>query len=403
MFRTTARTLPTVSLLLLAAGAVAGPLTPPAGPLAPTMKTLDQVEARIPLGEATTPGDADSVLRISQPGSYYLTGNVTVPAGKAGIEIGSVRGITIDLNGYAINGQPGSLAGIRAVDAAAVSRQVRIHNGRIELTGGPAIDGAFAPGLVVENVRVTACGGGVVASSRSVVRGSQFADMTGKIGLALGPSAQVSDCMFSSVGAAVVAGERAHVRDCVIDSAFDGAVSTGEASLVERLQVGGGYGVTITSASIVRDCVFNGVNRAVKATAQSNHISGCVIREGSLTGIEAVTTTTITGNTISSQDGHGIIVSSASIVTHNNVGYCNANGTWSGIRLTGTSNRVEDNVVTANDVGIEAADTDNFIVRNTARFNATAFSVIAGNEFAPVITSPGATFTNATPWSNFSY
>jgi len=69
------------------AAASAGPLNPPAGPITSTHKTLTEVEPRIPISSTTTPGDATSLYRISQPGSYYLTGNITGQAGKHGIYI----------------------------------------------------------------------------------------------------------------------------------------------------------------------------------------------------------------------------------------------------------------------------------------------------------------------------
>jgi len=51
------------------------------------MKALDQVEPRILISSTTTPGDADSVFKITQPGSYYLGQNVVGVAGKSGIEL----------------------------------------------------------------------------------------------------------------------------------------------------------------------------------------------------------------------------------------------------------------------------------------------------------------------------
>ncbi|HZJ13677.1 MAG TPA: hypothetical protein VFD27_01440, partial [Chthoniobacteraceae bacterium] len=72
-----------------------GPLTPPGAP-APTMKTLDQIEPRTAINSTNTPGDDDSLFKITQPGSYYLPGNITGVATKHGIEI-TASDVTLDL------------------------------------------------------------------------------------------------------------------------------------------------------------------------------------------------------------------------------------------------------------------------------------------------------------------
>ena len=87
-----------------------GSLTAPAAP-APTMKTLNQVEPRLELNGANTPGDADSIYKITQPGSYYLSGNLIGASGKHGIEI-AARDVSLDLNGFALTGVAGSLNGV---------------------------------------------------------------------------------------------------------------------------------------------------------------------------------------------------------------------------------------------------------------------------------------------------
>ena len=84
-------------LLVLSLFAVAGNLEPTAPP-GPTMKTLDQVEPRIPISQADIP------KTINTPGSYYLTGDVN-SAGTAITII--VDDVTIDLAGFALVG-PGS-------------------------------------------------------------------------------------------------------------------------------------------------------------------------------------------------------------------------------------------------------------------------------------------------------
>src|SRR5262245_39743009 len=60
----------------LGAAALAGPLDPPAGPVTGTYKTLQQVEPRIDV--ATLPGSETCAHIIWQPGSYYLSGNLSV-------------------------------------------------------------------------------------------------------------------------------------------------------------------------------------------------------------------------------------------------------------------------------------------------------------------------------------
>lgn len=100
--------------------APAGDLNPPAGPVAPTMKTLVEVEPRTAVNSANTPGDADSVYKITTPGSYYLTDSITGVSGKHGIKI-ETDDVTLDLMGFALIGVPGSLDGVMAPPTGAGS------------------------------------------------------------------------------------------------------------------------------------------------------------------------------------------------------------------------------------------------------------------------------------------
>ena len=106
-------TLPIGAAILLVGAwiANAGDLNPPSGAVAPTMKTLVEIEPRTAVNATNTPGDADSLFKITLPGSYYLTGPIDVPIGKHGIVVMADRA-TIDLNGFSIQGIPGSLNGI---------------------------------------------------------------------------------------------------------------------------------------------------------------------------------------------------------------------------------------------------------------------------------------------------
>jgi hypothetical protein len=150
---------------------VAGPLNPPAGSVSSTFKTLGEVEPRIAVNATNTPGDNDgtpSLLKISQPGSYYLTGNITGVAGKHGIEIAS-GGVTLDLNGFTVQ----SVAGSGTLDgiSSQTSESVRIMNGSVKGWGGTGINLFASTNAVVTDVRVLDNGAyGIRGSNRTIIR-----------------------------------------------------------------------------------------------------------------------------------------------------------------------------------------------------------------------------------------
>ena len=65
----TAMSLAALALIFTATFSLAGPLDPPAGPVTSTYKTLNEVEPRTPINVVNTPGDADSLFKITAPGS----------------------------------------------------------------------------------------------------------------------------------------------------------------------------------------------------------------------------------------------------------------------------------------------------------------------------------------------
>lgn len=92
------------ALVLCSLTGYAGKLKPSGSP-ALTMKTLDEVEPRIPI--QSLPGSASAKYVINRPGSYCFRGDVVVLAmNEHGIAV-EVNDVTINLKGYCFIG-PGS-------------------------------------------------------------------------------------------------------------------------------------------------------------------------------------------------------------------------------------------------------------------------------------------------------
>ena len=114
------------------------------------MKTLDQIEPRKEVNATNTPGDGSSVFRITAPGSYYLSANVTGVAGKSGVVI-AADDVSLDLNGFEVKGVAGSVSGILF---SGTRENCLIRNGAIREWDVKGIDGGFGFFAVYENLRV---------------------------------------------------------------------------------------------------------------------------------------------------------------------------------------------------------------------------------------------------------
>lgn len=124
------RTLVMVCLLAVGLYAIAGDLDPP-GPPNSTMKTLDEVEPRIPIPGSSI---AAATYTISSPGSYYLTGDRY--CSEHGIEV-MADNVTIDLMGYSL---VGSDTGATNSGVYIYMRSnVEVRNGTIRNFGNSAV------------------------------------------------------------------------------------------------------------------------------------------------------------------------------------------------------------------------------------------------------------------------
>ena len=176
------RIITAAALALTAAGLLfAGPLNPPAGPVTSTYKTLTEVEPRIAINATNTPGDADSLFKITQRGSYYLTGNITGVVGRHGIEI-AASGVTLDLMGFDLSGIPamGAFDGVSATVNGLTNNTIR--NGSVRGWGDEGVDLGtnFANNSAVIDVRASSnAGNGIFTGSGSTITGCTAYDNTG--------------------------------------------------------------------------------------------------------------------------------------------------------------------------------------------------------------------------------
>jgi hypothetical protein len=104
------------------------------------MVTLSQIEPRIPISSAP--------YTISQPGSYYLTANISVTNGSA-ITI-TANQVTLDLNGFTLSSTEASPTGT-GILLAGGDTDITILNGHIKgnvtYNGSSYTGSGFANGI----------------------------------------------------------------------------------------------------------------------------------------------------------------------------------------------------------------------------------------------------------------
>ena len=383
-------------ILLLAIGSLPicfgqGSLTPP-GPPGPTMKSLAEVEPRVAINDTNTPGDGTALFKITQPGSYYLTGNITGVEAKVGIAIsvgGEGPGVTLDLMGFEVTGVPGSRTGIAVVGGNA--RNVSIRNGTVRAWGSHGIDISNSRNNQVTDVRVEGNSGrGIWSGAQSNITGCSV-DANGSDGIRVGPGSTVSRCTASNnADDGIVAQFDCAVSGCAAGSNTGrGIVGDQGTSIVNSAaSSNGSHGIAAVN---VTNCASrfndgNGIN-------SSGTVSGCLVAANKVHGISA-SGGVVTGCQVSVNSEDGIRISSNVIATSNS---CVSNGisstTGAGIRATGNYNRIENNTTNSNDHGIvlDGTVSGNMVVRNYARGNSTAnYTNPSGGNFIGTLTGTSA-------------
>jgi hypothetical protein len=268
------------SFFVLYSSSGQGSLTPPGAPGA-TMLTLSQIEPRTPISSAP--------YTITNPGSYYLTTNLTVGAGQNGIVI-ATNGVALDLNGFTLSSTapiPNSTAILfdsGLTDVKVFDGQIKsfVTNSGTTYSGTGFGYGIYYLGVAPANVLV----------SQLTISGVYFQG----IYLGAGASTVAKSCIVNvSGGYGIVAGA---VSDCTAlncdNTAVDGytvencyGVSQGGLGIDAQnaLNCYGASGTDIgISASTVANCYgYSGSNTGISATTVENCYS---VGNGSADGID---------------------------------------------------------------------------------------------------------------------
>lgn len=252
-----------LGLMIVAAvtGVVSGgPLDPPGPPGA----TQPQVEPRNPIPPVGWAGTYPIILSAS--GSYFLTQNLAPTGGNDGIVINN-GDISIDLNGFMIDGEAGGNDGIS--DSGIGYPNITVANGTIRGFVDDGIDLQTSVNVRVSRITIGYSGGsGIEIGSGSVSDCTAAGPDTGTVGIRAAGAAQISNCVVEGYGTGFALNGGGLLRDCVanwpdLNGIFASPGSTVTNCRVNNVGVNAGtgskYGMYVQGPSLIKDNAINTV------------------------------------------------------------------------------------------------------------------------------------------------
>ncbi|MEL6328801.1 MAG: NosD domain-containing protein [Planctomycetota bacterium] len=308
------RSLAAAAVLVFAGSAAHAQLDPPSGPVEETGTPLGEINPGTPI--SSLPSAANAVHVISEPGRYYLDRDIADPgAGVFAILVTTSTNVTIDMNGFAIDGNGAETQAAIGLDAGVVT----IENGTIRDWGSFAIvendatltlrrlvlrniAGASAAALnrytVIEdcvfdaNANPLRFNGGTVAGVQPgiVIKDTRFIAMPAAIDASNAVGVQLLDCNFSGLGAAssaikVVLGADAQVVRCNFHTGGENGLQAGDGAQIldsrfTGIVTGSTFGISVGNAAVISRCIVknysgNGINALNNCLIEGTAVNGC--------------------------------------------------------------------------------------------------------------------------------
>lgn len=287
-----------------------GPLTPPAAP-APTMKTLDQLSGEISAirSEPRTPlSDPFSIVTITQPGSYVLTGDLYALLIRA-------SNVTVDFNGYAVNHTNNSTA--LSISHTTPLKNITLRNGSVTSIGtrtssGPnpwdaSFSGNAGAGINVQsNVEGVRLEGITIRGFQIAIIGSRLlldrciihdCNSGASINQSVVRDLTIHSCLSTGLSAADSTITGLLIRDCTFG--LSGSHLTVTDAVIKDL---GNYAASINQSSLQHVSISNCLSGITGNNNTLAHLSIHANRGAAISGSD----NTITHSTLTSNQGHGL-------------------------------------------------------------------------------------------------